>query len=302
VTYIDSALLNLTEWLCRKFQLLTGKTNVWLALQLTNLSIIVYFVWAGVVYSWSSDVASRIAFGLFCSALLYVLSQTIFKVPIEAYEESAYRRVAKGFRNPRRVRDALLRISFLTLSLVLFSPILFVYMNVSVYDLRVHIALLSYSLIVLTTVVLYLLACDPLPPCAGKVREWLRGSALARSREELPVDAVKVGGIEIRRRPFAVGAEEPLGIDGCRGLHRRRLRGRALRLFRRRAAVEEIEMVDERDRFDRKRGDDVLVVDLEQVVAVVGLALNREVRRAAVDDRVGAVEAADDKLVMHLVA
>jgi hypothetical protein len=23
--------------------------------------------------------------------------------------------------------------------------------------------------------VLYLLACDPLPPCAGKVREWLRG-------------------------------------------------------------------------------------------------------------------------------
>jgi hypothetical protein len=174
MTWIDSAVLDLTEWFCRRFQVLTGRTNVWLAVQLTNLSIIVYFIWAG-VYFWSSDVGPRIALGLFCSGLLYVLTQTIFKVPIEAYENSAYRRVAKGLRNPRRIRDALLRISFLTLSIVLFYPILFVYIN-----LRLHIALLSYSLIVLTTVVLYLLACDPLPPCAGKLREWLRGSAPSR--------------------------------------------------------------------------------------------------------------------------
>src|SRR5258705_8928486 len=154
--YIDSAILDLTEWFCRRFQLLTGRTNVWLAVQFTNLSIIVYFVWAG-VYFWSRGVAARIAVGLFCSGLLYVLTQTNFKVPIEAYENEAYRRVAKGFRNPRRVRDAQLRISFLTLSFALFYPILFVYMN-----LRLSILLLTYSLIVLTTVVLYLLACDPL--------------------------------------------------------------------------------------------------------------------------------------------
>jgi hypothetical protein len=171
MTYIDSVVLDLTEWSCRKFQLLTGRTNVWLAVQLTNLSIIVYFVWAG-VYFWSSDIWPRIFVGIFCGGLLYVLTQTIFKVPIEAYENSVYRRVAKGFRNPRRVRDALLRISFLTLSVVLCYPILFVYIN-----LRQHIVLLSYALIVLTTVVLYLLACDPLPPCAGRLTEWLRGSA-----------------------------------------------------------------------------------------------------------------------------
>ena len=47
MTYIDSAILNLTERCCRRFQVLTGRTNVWLAVQLTNLSIIVYFVWAG---------------------------------------------------------------------------------------------------------------------------------------------------------------------------------------------------------------------------------------------------------------
>jgi hypothetical protein len=174
MTYIDSAILNLTEWFCRKFQLLTGRTNVWLAVQLTNLSIIVYFVWAGMVF-WSDDVAARIALGLFCGGLLYVLTQTVFKVPIEAYESDAFRRVARGFRNPRRVRDARLRISFLTLCFVMFYPILLVSIT-----LHVHLALLSYSLIVLTTVVLYLLACDPLPPCPGRLWAWRRGSAPSR--------------------------------------------------------------------------------------------------------------------------
>jgi hypothetical protein len=173
--YIDSAILNLTEWACRKFQLLTGRTNVWLAVQFTNLSIIVYFVWAG-VYFWSSDdIAPRILIGVFCSGLMYVLTQTVFKVPIETYENNAYDRVAKGLRNPRRVRDAPLRISFLTLSILLPYPILFVYVN-----LHVSFVLLTYALIVLTTVVLYLLACDPLPPCPGTVRQWFRQPATSR--------------------------------------------------------------------------------------------------------------------------
>jgi hypothetical protein len=174
MTYIDLAILNLVERFCRKFQLLTGRTNVWLAVQLTNLSIIVYFVWAS-WYFWNSDVAARIGLGLFCTALLYGLAQTIFKEPIEAYENNAYRRVAKGFRNPRRVQDALLRILFLTLSLLLVGPVLYIYI-----DLHIHIVLLSYSLIALTTAVLYLLACDPLSPCVGKLTEWLRDAAPSR--------------------------------------------------------------------------------------------------------------------------
>jgi hypothetical protein len=169
MTYVDSAILNLAERFCRKFQVLTGRTNVWLALQLTNLSIIVYFVWTSSLYFWSSNLALRVVLALFCGALLYLLTQTIFKEPIETYENHAYRRVARGFRNPRRVQDALLRILFLTLSLVLFGPILFVYIN-----LRLPFFLLSYSLIALTTIVLYLLACDPLPPCPGKLKVWLR--------------------------------------------------------------------------------------------------------------------------------
>jgi hypothetical protein len=175
MTYIDSAILNLTERCCRRFQVLTGRTNVWLAVQLTNLSIIVYFVWAGMYFWISDDVTARLLVAIFCSGLLYALTQTVFRVPIETYEAHAYRRVAKGFRNPRRVRDALLRISFMTLCVFLSYPMLFAY-----FTLHIRIVLLSYSLIVLTTVVLYLLACDPLPPCAGTVRQWLRGFVPSR--------------------------------------------------------------------------------------------------------------------------
>jgi hypothetical protein len=192
MTYIDSAVLNLTEWACRKFQLATGRTNVWLALQLTNLSIIMYFVWASAIVLVTADLTVRVFIGLFCSGLLYVLTQTIFKVPIEAYEKSAYGRVAKGFRNPRRIRDASLRISFLTLTVLLCYPIVFVYINLRVHlvpltYVHIQIVLLTYSLIVLTTLVLYLLACDPLPPCPGKVKEWVRGLFPSRVRaSEVP--------------------------------------------------------------------------------------------------------------------
>ena len=170
MTYLDLALLNATEWCCRRFQVLTGRTNVWLAIHLTNLSVIVYFVGAG-LYFLRMNTGPRIALALFCGGLLYALTQTVFRVPIETYELDAYRRVAKGLRNPRRIRDVALRVSFLTLSLVLFYPVLFVYLHFRV----TIVLLLCYSLIVLTTIGLYLLACDPLPPCTAKLTGWLRG-------------------------------------------------------------------------------------------------------------------------------
>jgi hypothetical protein len=172
MNYLDAALLNLTEWLCHKFQLWTGRTNVWLALQFTNLSIVVYFVWA-IAFFWDSRLSLRIALGMFFGGLLYVLTQTVFKVPVEAYEQSAWRRVAKGFRNPRRIRDAMLRISFLTLSLVMAWP-MFLF-----YRLGFYIALPTYFLILLMTIVLYLMACDPMPPAPAKMRDWIRSLARA---------------------------------------------------------------------------------------------------------------------------
>src|SRR6185436_20577043 len=103
MVYVDLALLDLIESLCHRFQQLTGRTNVWLALQLTNLSIVVYFLWAGASF-WSAESGLRLFVGLFCVGVLYVLMQTLFKEPIETYENNAFRRVQKGLKNPRRVR------------------------------------------------------------------------------------------------------------------------------------------------------------------------------------------------------
>jgi hypothetical protein len=181
--YVDSALLDMTEWVCRRLQVLTGRTNVWLAFQLTNLSIIVFFIWAG-MHFLIVEGPLRIVLAVFCGGLLYLLTQTILKVPIETYENNEYRRVARGLRNPRRVRDVLLRVPFLTLSVFLLYPVVFAYLSprlLALLDVRLSFFIVPYFLIVLTTVMLYLLACDPLPPCPGKVREWLRGLAPARS-------------------------------------------------------------------------------------------------------------------------
>jgi hypothetical protein len=108
-----------------------------------------------------------------------MLTRTIFKTSVEFAEAEAYRRVAKGLRNPRRVRDAQLRVSFLTLSVVLTGPLWFAWRT-----LHVQLPLLTAALILLTTFLLYTLACDPLPPCAGKVREWLASGGVVRAREE----------------------------------------------------------------------------------------------------------------------
>lgn len=187
--FLDSVILDATEWVCRRFQVLTGRTNVWLAMQLTNISIIVYFVWAA-LYFWNTDSTVRTFVGVFCAALLYALTKTIFKVSIEEYENSAFRRVAKGLRNPRRLRDAPLRMSFLmlavlwylTLGLLLAYPVVFAYVR-----LRLHLLVLSYLLIALTTLLLYLLAVDPLPPCQGKVKEWVYAALRMRSTASEPV-------------------------------------------------------------------------------------------------------------------
>lgn len=171
--YLDATVLRGVEWLCQRFQLLTGRTNVWLAVQLTNLSVAIYFTWALMVYVVSGDLALRIYLTLFLGGVLFVLSRTIFRESVDAAEAESYRRVARGVMNPRRLRDAQLRVAFLTFSLILVPPLVF-----ANRVLHTAIPLLTASLLVITTVLLYVLACDPLPPAEGKVREWVR--ALAR--------------------------------------------------------------------------------------------------------------------------
>jgi hypothetical protein len=213
MTSIDAAILDLTESVCRRFQRLTGRTNVWLAVQLTNLSIIVFFVWAGLQFL-RAPLPAQVMLGIFCGVLLVVLAQTILSVPIETHETSAYRRVENGLRNPRRLRDAPLRISFLTLSVILVFPMALLYGDLLLVNLRPAILLLGYSLVVLTTIVLYLLACDPLPPCPGRVTEWLR--ARRPSRGAVPAESP---GDPIRHTVRPASGRPPRGGARSRARH-----------------------------------------------------------------------------------
>ena len=188
---VDSALLDLTERICHKIQTLTGRTNVWIAFQLTNLSVIVYFVWV-VLYLPTLPPSWRIPVALSAGGILIALSQSVFKVSVDASVSNAYRRVAKGLRNPRRVRDAPLRLAFLTLSIVLLFPLSFLFVMV-----RSPVALLGYLLVGLTTVVLYLLACDPLPPCRGRLTELARVfTRRDRPKQPVPVEIKKLSVVE----------------------------------------------------------------------------------------------------------
>jgi hypothetical protein len=170
MTYVDEAILDFVELVCRRLQMLTGRTNVWFAFQLTNLSVVVYFIWVTRLYLLSGDLVLRVFVIMFCGGVFFVLTRIMFKVPIEFSEAEAYRRAAKGLRNPRRVRDSQLRIAFLTLSIVLGFPLWLAFRA-----LHANFVLLTDVLIVLTTMLLYVLACDPLPPCKSKVGEWFRG-------------------------------------------------------------------------------------------------------------------------------
>lgn len=175
MTYVDTAVLDFTERLCRRFQRWTGRTNVWIAFQLTNLSIVIYFIWVGALYWLSGDVVLRAFVAVFCGGVFFVLTRTLFKSSIDFAEKEAFRRAANGLRNPRRLRDAQLRIAFLTLSIMLSYPLWLAYVT-----LRLRFVLLTEALILLTTVVLYVLACDPLPPCRSTIREWIDALGFAR--------------------------------------------------------------------------------------------------------------------------
>lgn len=225
MTYVDSAVLNLTERMCRLFQAWTGRTNVWLAFQLTNLSIVVYFIWVAALYWLSVDLALRVFVALFCGGVFFVLTRTLFKVSIELSETEAYRRLAKGLRNPRRIRDVQLRIAFLTLSVVLSYPLWLAYVT-----LHLRFALLTEALIILTTVVLYVLACDPLPPRAGHARAWIRGMVPARSANASDALSISVACVLLLGHIGAAQAPAPQADAGGNPA-RTSSRSRPLRVF-----------------------------------------------------------------------
>jgi len=67
--------------------------------------------------------------------------------------------------------------------------------------LRVRLILLTDILIVLITIVLYVLACDPLPPSPGKLKSWARAMIPTSPEPARPPSAAAEIDTESRAEP-----------------------------------------------------------------------------------------------------
>src|SRR5258708_33611080 len=102
MTYVDSAVLDFTEQMCRRFQTWTGRTNVWLAFQLTNLSIVVYFIWVTGLYFLSVDFAFRLFVALFCGGGVFLVTRSLFNRPSGAPQDESHPRAGPVYRTVAR--------------------------------------------------------------------------------------------------------------------------------------------------------------------------------------------------------
>src|SRR6476661_4064477 len=66
-------------------------------------------------------------------------------------------------------------------------------------------------------------------------------------------------------------------------------------------AIQEIEVIDQRQRFDSEDGGNVLVADRQQIVAVILLTPRRKIGRTAKHHLIRSVKPAHDELGMNLV-
>lgn len=108
-----------------------------------------------------------ITFSGFASVYLFWLS-----IKVRAREAEAFARLERGIANPFK-NNALFsgyRSSFLVVGI----PVAIFLFFVDIDELLVPRTILSLFL-VLSTITIYALTCDPLPPCSGRLCEKIRG-------------------------------------------------------------------------------------------------------------------------------
>lgn len=144
----DQFLLNKIEKFCHRFQQLTGKTNIFLAL-LTCFMYLAFFV--------AIMIASKRPTSVFLWINLFMGSLYILFYPLR--ERDAFYRISKGFSNPHKI-------DFFCKLLRKFS-LIFLFVNLFCLQWLVLGGTLFLCLF------FYLDSCDPLPPCRGKIREMI---------------------------------------------------------------------------------------------------------------------------------
>jgi hypothetical protein len=161
----DEFVLLKVEKCCHWFQRMTGKTNFYLN---GLVSFIVAAILVKVYFSVSLNFAEVKEGGLLIWAQEHPI---IYWMYISYYlgdaflwhiwERLAYDRLGKGLANPYKKVWRTMRLVSIFL---VFGTLPFFPEFLSPYD---------EAYIILSVAYLYLSSCDPLPPCSGKIKDWL---------------------------------------------------------------------------------------------------------------------------------
>jgi hypothetical protein len=185
---VDAAIVQAVEWLCHKFERMTGKTNYWILSRLSILYVICMIM--GTRSTIGEPYAILVlTFFYVMYGPLTILSTTFSITGLyKVHETAAVRRVAMGLANPEktiprrihgRTKGLVWDIGFIAAALLLNS---------------MQITTVSWWLLTLfwsSSLAGYLDACDPLPPGSVTARDVFKSlrfrtlaPAKSRSRSE----------------------------------------------------------------------------------------------------------------------
>jgi hypothetical protein len=165
---LDQRIISTLEAMLHRFQKLTGKTNYWVYHQVLVLQILSVMIWAVSFFTYTSY---SIIFRIFAVVLSLIIGRLVF-IPrllkkaktVEDREAEAFERLASGIANPKKIDEDVVVSRIIAFWMSLFLVWLF----------HLWAPWVNQILVLGGTLELYLLACDPLPPRAGKIQDWLQ--------------------------------------------------------------------------------------------------------------------------------
>lgn len=164
----DVAVISFLEKQLHRFQRLTGKTNFWVAKQICMLQIVLWGIFLIAIPFenfppvWERSLLILICIGVSPLAFTIVYSRA---KRCDQMEKDAFIRLENGVANKGK-NMSVHRVFHVLILITFFLSISLEYRGLIT---RSAIQLIYFSDILR----LYLMVCDPLPPCAGKIKEWL---------------------------------------------------------------------------------------------------------------------------------
>lgn len=164
---LDEFLVNCVELLCHKIQIYTRKSNFWLYGKFSLLvSYSMFIGFLTYLFKAKAPWLKYLGAGFsgntadwLCMAIIVPSGVVEAAWFWKRMESAAYARILKGVMNPRKIEafSILLRLTWVFLLIV------------DLFTLRFYLFTIAAS------TCSFLHACDPLPPCTGKIWELLKG-------------------------------------------------------------------------------------------------------------------------------